>query len=251
MKRLRIVMVALVVVFAALALAAAARPQALSVGTAGQTIGDGSDTVALIGVAQENGDTKAAASMGDGTGSAVQADAQSGDDSVTATVGCVDAAASSGDLGASASLGNCEGGSTVGGGGGARVDNGATGGGLDLGCLTAAVDGTPSAGLQLGACGGPAGEGGNGTEEPNDDDGGVAGDETGGELGEQAGGGLGESGSSEGQGDEEPCGTFDQMAGFAGPGSLPVWLFGLVALGGFGLGTLLARRRSSGGHAAN
>jgi hypothetical protein len=239
MNRLRIVMVALVVVFAALALAAAARPQALSVGTAGQTIGDGSDTVALIGVAQENGDTKAAASMGDGTGSAVQADAQSGDDSVTATVGCVDAAASSGDLGAPASLGNCEGGSTVG------------GGGLDLGCLTAALDGTPSAGLQLGACGGPAGEGGNGTEEPNDDDGGVAGDETGGELGEQAGGGLGESGSSEGQGDEEPCGTFDQMAGFAGPGSLPVWLFGLVALCGFGLGTLLARRRSSGGHATN
>jgi hypothetical protein len=34
------------------------------------------------------------------------------------------------------------------------------------------------------------------------------------------------------------------MAGLAGPGSLPIWLFGLVALGGFGVGTLLARRRS-------
>jgi hypothetical protein len=244
MKRLRIGIVALVAVLAALALAAAARPQALSVNTAGETVGDGSHMVAPIDVAQENGDTQVAASIGHGTGSAAQADAQNGDDRVTATVGCIDAAASSGDLGASASLGNCDGGSTVGGGGGAGVDNGATGGGLDLGCLTAALDGTPSAGLQLGACEGSAGDDGEGTDEPGDGDGGVAGDEAGGVLDEQAGGELDESGSGEGQGDEEPCGTFEQMAGFAGPGSLPLWLFGLVALGGFGLGTFVTRRRS-------
>jgi hypothetical protein len=244
-KRLRIIMVALVVVLAALAFAAAARPQALIVDTAGQTLGDGSHVVAPIDVAQENGDTKAAVSAGHGAGSAAQAAARNGDDSVTATVGCIDAAASSGDLAGSASLGNCDGGSAVGGGGGAGLDNGATGGGLDLGCLTAALDGPTSFGAQLGACEGTAGDGGDGTDEPNDG-GGVAGDEAGGVLGEQAEGQLDESGSDEGQGDEEPCGTFDQMAGLAGPGSLPLWLFGLVALGGFGLGTFRARRRSSG-----
>jgi hypothetical protein len=244
-KRLRIVIVALVAVCSALALAAAARPQALIVDTAGQTVGDGTHTVAPVDVAQENGDTQAAASVGHGTGSAAQADARNGDDSVTAVVGCIDAAASIGDLGASASLGNCAGGSTVGGGGGAGVDNGATGGGLDLGCLSAALEGSTSLGAQLGACEGSAGGGDDGTDEPGEGGGGVAGEEAGGVLDEQAGGELGESGSGEDEG-SEPCGTFEQMAGLAGPGSLPMWLFGLVALGGFGLGTFLARRRSSG-----
>jgi hypothetical protein len=243
-KHARIIMVALVAVLTALAFAAAARPQALIVDTTGQTLGDGAHTVAPIDVAQENGDTKAAASVGHGTGSAAQAAARNGDDGVKAIVGCIDAAASSGDLGASASFGNCAGGSTVGGGGGAGVDNGTTGGGLDLGCLTAGLEGSTTLGLQLGACEGTAGDG-DGTDEPNDG-GGVAGDEAGGVLGEQAGGQLDESGSGEGQGNEEPCGTFDQMAGLGGPGSLPMWLFGLVALGGFGLGTFLTRRRSSG-----
>jgi hypothetical protein len=244
-KRLRIIMVALVVILAALAFAAAARPQALIVDTAGQTLGDGSHTVAPIDVAQENGDTTAAVSAGHGTGSAAQAAARNGDDSVTATVGCIDAAASSGDLAGSASLRNCDGASAVGSGGGAGLDNGAVGGGLDLSCLTAALDGPTSLGAQLGACEGAAGDGGDDTDEP-DDGGGVAGDEAGGVLGEQAGGQFDESGSGDGQGGEEPCGTFDQMAGLAGPGSLPLWLFGLVALGGFGLGTFRARRRSSG-----
>jgi hypothetical protein len=238
-------MVALPAVLAALALAAAARPQALVVDTTGQTVGDGTHQVAPIDVAQENGDTQAAASVGHGTGSAAQAAAQNGDDGVTADVGCIDAAGSSGDLGASASLGDCAGGSTVGGGGGAGVDNGATSGGLDLGCLSAALQGSTSLGAQVGACEEPAGEGGGGADEPGQDGGGVAGDEAGGVLDEKAGGDLGESGSGEGQGgNEEPCGTFDEMAGLAGPGSLPLWLLGLVALGGFGLGTFLARRRS-------
>jgi hypothetical protein len=252
MKRLRIITVALVVVLATLVLAGAASPQALIVDTAGQTVGDGSHTVAPIDVAQENGDTQAVASVGHGTGTAAQADAQNRDDSVTATLACIDAAASSGDLGASASLGNCAGGSTVGGGGGAGVDNGATGGGLDLGCLTAALEGSTSLGAQLGACEGSAGGGDEGTDEPNQDSGGVAGEEDGGVLDEQAGGELDESRSGEDQGGtDEPCGTFEQMAGLAGPGSLPMWLFGLVALGGFGLGTFLARRRSSGVDAAS
>jgi hypothetical protein len=249
-KRLRIVIVALVAVFAALALAAAARPQALIVDTAGQTLGDWAHTVAPVDVAQENGSTQAAASVGHGTGSAAQADAQNGNDSVTAVVGCIDVAASSGDLGASASLGNCAGGSTVGGGGGAGVENGATGGGLDLGCLTAALTGSTGFGAQLGACEGSAGGGDDGTDEPGQDGGGVAGDEAGGVLDEQAAGELGESGSGEDQGGE-PCGNFDQMAGLAGPGSLPMWLFGLVALGGFGLGTFLARRPANGVDAAS
>jgi hypothetical protein len=238
-------MVAVVAVVAALALAAAARPQALIVETAGETVGDGTHTVAPIDVAQENGDMQSAVSVGHGTGSAAQADARNGADSVTAAVGCIDAAASSGDLGASASLGNCAGGSTVGGGGGAGVENGTSGGGLDLGCLTAALEGSTSLGAQLGACEGPAGGGDDGADEPGEGGGGVAGEESGGVLDEQAGGELGESGSGEDEGGE-PCGTFDQMAGLAGPGSLPMWLFGLVALGGFGLGTFLARRRSSG-----
>jgi hypothetical protein len=246
-KSTRTTLFAAFLILAALMFAGAARPQALIVDTAGQTVGDGSHTVAPIDLAQENGDTQAVASVGHGTGSAAQADAQNGDDRVTATVGCIDAAASSGDLGASASLGNCAGGSTIG--GGAGVEDGATGGGLDLGCLTVALDGTPSTGLQLGACEGSASGDGNGTDEPGGDEGGgAAGEGAGGVLDEQAGGELGESGSGEDQGGtDEPCGTFEQMAGLAGPGSLPMWLFGLVALGGFGLGTLLARRRSKGG----
>lgn len=244
MKTTRTILLAAFLILAALFFAGAAQPQALIVDTAGQTVGDGQHTVAPIDVAQENGDTQAAASAGHGTGSAAQARAENGDDSATATVGCIDAAASSGDLGASASLGNCAGGSTVGGGGGAGVEDGATGGGLDLGCLTVALEGTPSAGLQLGACEGSAG-GGDDADEPGQDDGGVAGEETGGVLDEQAGGELDESGSGRDQGgNDEPCGTFDQMAGFAGPGSLPMWLFALVALGGFGLGTFLTRRRA-------
>jgi hypothetical protein len=243
-KSTRTILLASFLILAALAFAGAARPQALIVDTAGQTVGDGTDTIAPIDVAQENGDTQAAAAVGHGTGSAARADAQNGDDSVTATVGCIDAAASSGDLGASARLGSCAGGSTIGGGGGAGVEDGATGGGLDLGCLTVALEGTPSAGLQLGACEGSAG-GGDDADEPGQDDGGVAGEESGGVLDEQAGGELDESGSGGDQGgNDEPCGTFDQMAGLAGPGSLPMWLFGLVALGGFGLGTFLTRRRS-------
>jgi hypothetical protein len=243
MKTTRTTLLAALPILAALFFAGAARPQALIVATAGQTIGNGTHTVAPIDVAQENGDTQAAASVGHGTGSAARA-AQNGDDSVTAAVGCIDASASSGDLGASASLGNCDGGSTVGGGGGgAGVDNGATGGGLDLGCLTAALDGSTSLGAQVGSCDESAGGGGNGGEEPGQG-GGVAGDEGGGVLDEQAGGDVGEAGSGEGRGDNEPCGTFDQMAGLASPGSLPLWLLGLVALGGFGLGTFLARRRS-------
>jgi hypothetical protein len=244
-KSTRTILLASFLLFAALAFAGAARPQALILDTAGQTVGDGSHTVAPIDLAQENGDTQAVVSAGHGTGSASQADVQNGDDSVTATVGCIDAAASSGDLGASASLGNCIGGSTVGGGGGAGFEDGATGGGLDLGCLIVALEGTPGAGLQLGACERSAGGGDDGTDEPGQDDGGVGGQETGGVLDEQAGGQLDESGSGGDQGGtDEPCGTFEQMAGLAGPGSLPIWLFGLVALGGFGLGTFLARRRS-------
>ena len=245
MRSTRTIWLASFLILAALVFAGAARPQALIVDTAGETLGDGAHTVAPIDVAQENGDTQVAASAGHGTGSAARADAQNGDDSVTAIVGCIDAAASSGDLGASASLGNCGGGSTVGGGGGADVEDGATGGGLDLGCLTASFEGSTSLGAQLGACEGSAGGGDEDTDEPDQDDGGVAGDETGGVLGEQAGGQLDESGSGGDEGGtEEPCGTFAQMAGLAGPGSLPVWLFGLVALGGFGLGTFLARRRT-------
>jgi hypothetical protein len=245
-KSTRTILFAAFLILAALMFAGAARPQALIVDAAGQTVGDGAHPVAPIDLAQENGDTQAVVSAGHGTGSAAQADVQDGDGSVTTTVGCIDAAASSGDLGASASLGNCAGGSTVGGGGGAGFEDGATGGGLDLGCLIVAFEGTPSAGLQLGACEGSAGGGDDGTDEPGPGgDGGVAGDETGGVLDEQAGGELGESDSGEDQGGaNEPCGTFEQMAGLAGPGSLPIWLFGLVALGGFGVGTLLARRRS-------
>ncbi len=244
MKTRRTILLAAFLILAALFFAGAAQPQTLIVDTAGQTLGKGTHTVAPIDLTQENGDTQAAVSAGHGTGSAAQADVENGDDSVTAILGCIDAAASSGDLGASVSLDNCDGGSAIGGGGGAGVENGATGGGLDLGCLTVALEGTPSAGLQLGACEGSAGEGGkgNGTDEPGDD-GDVAGDEAGGVLAEQAAGG--DSGSGEDQGgNEEPCGTFEQMAGLAGPGSLPVWLFALVALGGFGLGTFLTRRRS-------
>jgi hypothetical protein len=243
-KTTRTILLAALPILAALFFAGAARPQALIVDTAGQTVGDGTQAVAPIDVTQENGDTQAAASVGQSTGSAAEAAARNGDDSVTAAVGCIDAAASSGDLGSSASLGNCGGGSTVGGGGGAGVDNGATGGGLDLGCLTAALQGSTSLGAHVGSCDEPPGGGGNGGEEPGQGRG-VAGDKAGGVLGEQAGGDLGESGSGEGQGDNEPCGTFDQMAGLAGPGSLPLWLLGLVALGGFGLGTFLARRRSN------
>jgi hypothetical protein len=247
MKTTRTILLAAFLILAALFFAGAAQPQALIVDTAGQTVGDGSNTVGPIDLVQKNGDTQASASVGHGTGSAAQADAVNGDDSVTATVGCIDASASSGDLGASASLGNCNGGSTVGGGGGAGVEDGATGGGLDLGCLAAALDGTPSAGLQLGACEGSAGGGGgdeNGTEEPGDN-GGVAGEEAGGVLGEQAGGDLGESGSGGDQGgNDQPCGTFDQASALASPGSLSTWLLALVALGGFGLGTFLTRRRA-------
>jgi hypothetical protein len=245
-KTTRTILLAAFLILAALFFAGAAQPQALIVDTAGQTVGDGSHTVAPIDLAQENGDTQAAASVGHGTGSAARADAQNGDDSVTAIVGCIDASASSGDLGASASLGNCDGGSTVGGGGGAGVEDGATGGGLDLGCLNVALDGTPSAGLQLGACEGSAGGGGNdGDDGSGNGDNGDNGD--GGVLDEQAGGDLGASGSGGDQGDgdnDEPCGTFDQASALGSPGSLSTWLLALVALGGFGLGTFLTRRRA-------
>jgi hypothetical protein len=244
-KTTRTILLAAFLILAALFFAGAAQPQALIVDTAGQTVGDGSHTVAPIDVAQENGDTQAAASAGHGTGSAARADAQNGEDSVTAIVGCIDASASSRDLGASASLGNCDGGSTVGGGGGAGVEDGATGGGLDLGCLALALGGTPSAGLQLGACEGSAGGGEdeNGTDEPGDN-GGVAGEEAGGVLGEQAGGESGSGGDQGGGGNDQPCGTFDQASALASPGSLSTWLLALVALGGFGLGTFLTRRRA-------
>jgi hypothetical protein len=240
----RTILLAAFLILAALFFAGAAQPQALIVDTAGQTVGDGSHTVAPIDVDQENGDTQAAASAGHGTGSAARADAQNGDDGVTAIVGCIDASASSGDLGASASLGNCDGGSTVGGGG---VEDGATGGGLDLGCLNVALDGTRSAGLQLGACEGSAGGGDN----DGGDDGsgnGANGDEgAGGVLDEQAGGALGASGSAGdqgGNGNNEPCGTFDQASALASPGSLSTWILALVALGGVGLGSFLTRRRT-------
>jgi hypothetical protein len=244
-KTTRTILLAAFLILAALFFAGAAQPQALIVDTAGQTVGDGSHTVAPIDVAQENGDTQATASAGHGTGSAARADAQNGDDSVTAIVGCIDASASSGDLGASASLGNCDGGTTVG--GGAGVEDGATGGGLDLGCLNVALDGTPSAGLQLGACEGSAGGGDNdgGDDGSGNDDNGDNG--AGGVLDEQAGGDLGASGSGGdqgGEGNNEPCGTFEQASALASPGSLSTWLLALVALGGFGLGTFLTRRRA-------
>jgi hypothetical protein len=246
-KTTRTILLAAFLILAALFFAGAAQPQALIVDTAGQTVGDGSHTVALIDVTQENGDTQAAASAGHGTGSAARAGAQNGDDSVTAIVGCIDASASSGDLGASASLGNCDGGTTVGGGGGAGVEDGATGGGLDLGCLNVALDGTPSAGLQLGACEGSAGGGDNdgGDDGSGNDDNGDNG--AGGVLGEQAGGDLGASGSGGdqgGDGNNEPCGTFDQASALVSPGSLSTWLLALVALGGVGLGSFLTRRRA-------
>ena len=243
----RTILLAAFLILAALFFAGAAQPQALIVDTAGQTVGDGQHTVAPIDVAQENGDTQAAASAGHGTGSAVRADAQNGDDSVTAIVGCIDASASSGDLGASASLGTCDGGTTVGGGGGAGVEDGATGGGLDLGCLNVALDGTPSAGLQLGACEGSAGGGDNdgGDDGSGNDDNGDNG--AGGVLDEQAGGDLGASGSGGdqgGDGNNEPCGTFEQASALASPGSLSPWLLAVVALGGVGLGSFLPRRRA-------
>jgi hypothetical protein len=237
----RTILLAAFLILAALFFAGAAQPQALIVDTAGQTVGDGSHTVAPIDVDQENGDTQAAASAGHGTGSAARADAQNGDDGVTAIVGCIDASASSGDLGASASLGNCDGGSTVGGGG---VEDGATGGGLDLGCLNVALDGTRSAGLQLGACEGSAG-GGDGDDGSGNGDNGDEG--AGGVLDEQAGGALGASGSAGdqgGNGNNEPCGTFDQASALASPGSLSTWILALVALGGVGLGSFLTRRRT-------
>jgi hypothetical protein len=243
-KTTRTIRLAAFLILAALFFAGAAQPQALIVDTAGQTVGDGSHTVAPIDVSQENGDTQAAASAGHGTGSAARADAQNGDDGVTAIVGCIDASASSGDLGASASLGNCDGGSTFGGGAGAGVEDGATGGGLDLGCLNVALDGTPSAGLQLGACEGSAGGGDN---DGGDDGSGNGDNGAGGVLDEQAGGDLGASGSGGdqgGDGNNEPCGTFDQASALASPGSLSTWLLALVALGGFGLGTFLTRRRA-------
>jgi hypothetical protein len=249
MKTSPTILLAAFLILAALFFAGAAQPQALIVDTAGQTVGDGSHTVAPIDVAQENGDTHAAASAGHGTGSAAQARAVNGDDSVTSTVGCIDASASSGDPGTSASLGNCDGGSTVGGGGGAGVEDGATGGGLDLGCLIVALEGTPSADLQLGACEGSAGGGGNDDGDNGSDNGNNGDNGAGGVLGEQAGGELGESGSGGDQGgggNDEPCGTFDQASALANPGSLSTWLFALVALGGFGLGTFLTRRRARG-----
>jgi hypothetical protein len=247
-KTTRTILLAAFLILAALFFAGAAQPQALIVDTAGQTVGDGSHTVAPIDVDQANGDTQAAASAGHGTGSAARADAQNGDDGVTAIVGCIDASASSGDLGASAGLGNCDGGSTVGRGAGAGVEDGATGGGLDLGCLNVALDGTPSAGLQLGACEGSAGGGDNdgGDDGSGNDDNGDNG--AGGVLDEQAGGVLGASGSAGDQGGDgsnnEPCGTFDQASALASPGSLSTWLLALVALGGVGLGSFLTRRRA-------
>ena len=251
----RTIAVALAVVFAALALPASALPQALTVETNGQT-GDGSHSVAPVAVSQGNDEANAAADAGSGSGSAATAGTQSADDGGTAAVGCVDGAATAGDSGLDGSAGNC--GSGRGGAAAADTQNGDTGALAGLGCIALGLFGSTSGTAGVGSCkafedgsdgggggssgddGGPDGSaGGQGSEDGSGSTAGPSGSSS-----ETGPGGSGSGGRDDGG--SGPCESITQLAGLAGPGSVPLWMLLLGGLASFASGTLFARRRSMG-----
>lgn len=259
MNKKQTILVASLAILAALLFAGAAQPHSLIVGTDGQA-GENSQSLEAVTASLENDDTSAAASAGEGQGSAATADVQKGTDGGDAVVGCIDASAASGENGASASVGNCGGDGSA---GGASLGNGTAGGaggaGLDVGCVVAELFGVGSGGAEVGSCEEGAGDGTGG----GDEEGGAAGDEEGSAVGDiggnadedqddgvagaDAGAGAGvegSEGSGDGQGDGgEPCATFAQTSALTGSGTLPFWALGVAAIAAFGLGTVFARRR--------
>jgi hypothetical protein len=248
----RTILIASLAIFAALVFAGAAQPQALIVGTDGLA-GDNLQTVEPITPSQENGDTNASASVGQGDGSAAAADVQKDADGGDAVVGCIDALAANGNNGGSVSVGNCAGSGSAGSG---ELDNGTAGGAAatSLGCIVAELFGDSSVGARVGSCG-AGGEGGHGSDDngdnggsgDNSDDNGGNGDEDGsGVAGAGASGGTGDengTGPGGGEGGGEPCGTFEQASALMGSGPLPLWALGAGAIAAFGLGTFFAKRR--------
>ena len=251
--RTRTIALALAVVIAALALPGSALPQALTIGTDGQA-GDGSHSVAPISLAQENGDSNVAANAGSGDGNAATAGAQNSDGGGTAAVGCADGTAGTGGSGLSASAGNCG----SGGGGraaGAGTDNGDANAIAGLGCIARGLIGSTNGDAQVGSCrdadtpgGGDTGGGdGNSGDDGSPGSGGGSGDEPGAASGSSAGPDA--QGGSDGPGgqnpgDKGPCGSFTQLAGFGGPGTMPLWMLALGVVAAFAGGALFARRRS-------
>lgn len=253
MRRNWTIALGLVAVAAALALPGSAHPQALIIGTNGQT-GDGDHIVAPVSVEQQSGDTRAAGNAGFGTGSAATAGTRSGDDGGDAIVGCLDGAAATGDSALTGSAGNC--GPGRGGAAKAGTERDDTIAGANLGCITLGLVRLTSGGTQAGSCRraaggseGSPGEGGSagGGSEGGDYSGGEGAEGGSGVLSGAAGSGGGNDSRRPGPGDSQgsgACGGFNQLASLA-PGSLPAWLLALGALGAFASGALFARRRSS------
>jgi hypothetical protein len=242
---------ALAVVVTALALPGSALPQALILGTNGQP-GDGKHTVAPVSAEQKNGDTSVSANAGAGNGSAATASTQNGDDGGNAVAGCIDGAAATGDSALTGKAGNC------GSGGGRAAKAGTTrddtNAGAGLGCTAVGAVGLTNGDAQAGSCeragGNDPGEGpgtGGGGSVGGGSGGGDA-DDGSGSTGDSAGsaspGGSGGSGPGGGGQGSGPCGAFTELAGLAGPGSVPVWMLVLGALGAFVSGVFFARRRS-------
>jgi len=230
---------ALAVVLTALALPGSALPQALTIGTTGQA-GDGSHSVAPVNIEQGNGDVNASASAGSGNGNAATAGSQKSGDGGTAEAGCVDGAAGNSDSTLTAGVGNC--GSGRGGAaqaGTAKDDTNALAG---LGCIVLDLAGS--------ATGGSGRRGGSGG---GDDGSGGAGGDAGSGGADESSTGSGADGSGTpngGSGDGQtspggPCGSFTQLAGLSGPGSMPLWALVVGALAAFAGGAFFARRRPS------
>jgi hypothetical protein len=245
---------ALAVVVTALALPGSALPQALIIGTNGQP-GDGKHTVAPVSAEQQNGDNGVSANAGAGNGSATTASTQNGDDGGNAVVGCIDGAAATGDSALTGKAGNC--GSGGGGAAKAGTTRDDTNAGAGLGCIVVGAVRLTNGDAEAGSCKGAGG----GDNDPGDgpgsggggSDGGGSGggdtDDGSGSTSDSAGsatpGGSGGSGPGDGGQGSGPCGAFTQLAGLAGPDSVPVWMLVLGALGAFVSGVLFARRRSA------
>jgi len=250
-KRTKIAL-ALAVVVTALALPGSALPQALIIGTNGQP-GDGKHTVAPVSAEQQNGDTSFSANAGAGNGSAATASTQNGDDGGNAVVGCIDGAAATGDSALTGKAGNCG----SGGGGAAKAGSTRddTSAGAGLGCIAVGAVGLTNGDAQAGSCKGAGGDndpgdglsaGGSGSDGGGSgggdaDDGSGSTSDSAGSASPGGSGGSGPGGGGQGSG---PCGAFTQLAGLAGPGSVPVWMLLLGALGAFVSGVFFARRRS-------
>jgi hypothetical protein len=147
--------------------------------------------------------------------------------------------------------GNC--GSGGGGAAKAGTTRDDTNAGAGLGCIAVGAVRLTNRNAEAGSCKGAGGgndpgacAGGSGSDEGGSgggdaDDGSGSTSDSAGSASPGGSGGSGPGGGGQGSG---PCGGFTQLAGLAGPGSVPVWMLVLGALGAFVSGVFFARRRS-------